>query len=234
MSRKKLKRTAKKHEEYVEQSDGDDQTDYSGYGLYDDGDEDEAAEVHDLMEDYDLDEDEASEVKNLMEEESIDADEAIELRDLSGSVSNGSGGYVLGFLIVGVLIWGAFSFFDDDSTSDYMNGELNSDAYYYGNPSHSGGSATERYEYTPSYVDDPYTTNDESNDQPVGFYGTETVYACNQSSGNCYDLDADSDGESIERLYFPKGGWVDIDYSDCDGGYCYLEDENGNEWEIEY
>ena len=56
----------------------------------------------------------------------------------------------------------------------------------------------------------------------------------NLSSGNSYDLDVDSTGDEVERIYFPKGGWVDIDYSDCDGGYCYAVDENGNEWELEY
>ncbi len=139
--------------------------------------------------------------------------------------------FIIWVLIISGGVW---LFSDSDNSSNYMDGSLNSDAYEYGNLIHSGGSATKRYEYTPSYENDPYTTNDESNDQPVGFYGTETIYACNQSSGNCYDLDADSDGENIDRLYFPKGGWVDIDYSDCDGGYCYLEDENGTEWEIEY
>lgn len=104
--------------------------------------------------------------------------------------------------------------------------------YQKGNPAHSGGSPTIRYE-PPVSVDDPETTNDESNDQPQGYYGTQTIYACNQSSGNCYDLDADVNGDEVERLYFQKGGWVDIDYSDCDGADCYLEDENGTEWEIE-
>ncbi len=121
---------------------------------------------------------------------------------------------------------------DGDSTSS--TGSLGSEAYEYGDSADSGGSPTYRYDDTPSYEDDPYTTNDESNDQATGFYGTDTVSACNQSSGNCYDLDADSDGENIDRLYFPKGGWVDIDSSDCDSGACTLEDENGTEWEVEY
>lgn len=111
--------------------------------------------------------------------------------------------------------------------------ELESDAYYKGDMSNTGGTPTYRYSDTPSYSDNYYTTDDESNNQAVGFYGTDTMYACNGSSGNCYDLDVDSDGENIERLYFEKGGWVDIDYSDCEDGFCYAEDENGNEWELE-
>ncbi len=105
--------------------------------------------------------------------------------------------------------------------------------YKKGDLSNSSGTPTLRYSETPIYPDDPYTTNDESNDQETGYYGTETVSACNGSSGNCYNLDADIYDDEVERLYFPKGGWVDIDYSECDDGCCYLEDENGDEWEIE-
>ncbi len=133
-------------------------------------------------------------------------------------------------ILTWIFIFGAIyliaSAFDEDKSSD--------EAYLKGDMSHSGGSPTFRYEDTPILEDDSYTTDDESNDQPVGFYGTDTMYACNQESGNCYDLDVDSDGENIERIYFPKGGWVDVDDSDCDGGYCYVEDENGTEWELEY
>lgn len=118
---------------------------------------------------------------------------------------------------------------------------IKNSAYEKGNMSNSGGSPTYRYDNedadsSSSYEleDDPDTTNDESNDQPVGFYGTDTMNACNQSSGNCYDLDVDSDGTNVERLYFPKGGWVDIDDSDCDGGTCTATDENGTEWELEH
>jgi hypothetical protein len=69
---------------------------------------------------------------------------------------------------------------------------------------------------------------------PIGGQGTETVYACNESSGNCYDLDADVDNGEIETLYFPKGGNVDIYWDgDCYDGPCYATDENDNEWYIE-
>lgn len=114
------------------------------------------------------------------------------------------------------------------------NDRPSSEAYEKGGMSDSGGTPTFRYAETPSFEDDIGTTNNESNDQPVGFYGTDTMYACNQSSGNCYDLDVDSDGESVERIYFPNGGWVDANSSDCDDGYCYVEDEDGTEWELEY
>ncbi len=129
--------------------------------------------------------------------------------------------------VITLIIWGFSGLFSGDE-------DIPSSAYQKGNMIDSGGSPSYRYNDTPSYYDDYSTTNDESNDQPVGFYGTDTMYACNGNSGNCYDLDVDSDGENVERMYFPKGGWVDIDYSDCDDGYCYVEDENGTEWELEY
>lgn len=131
-----------------------------------------------------------------------------------------------GIIVIVLIILAVWGFSGGDKISD--------DAYLKGDMSDIGGSPTQRYEDVSVFEDDPYTTNDENNDQPVGFYGTETMNACNQDSGNCYDLDVDSDGENIERIYFPKGGWVDVDYSDCDDGYCYIEDENGVEWELEY
>ena len=145
--------------------------------------------------------------------------------DLNGRTNNSSS---IGGIIIGCLIlWGVISAFTG-------NDKIDSNSYLKGDMSNSGGTPTYRYEDTTTYNDDYYTTNDESNDQPVGFYGTETMNVCNGSSGNCYDLDVDSDGENIERIYFPKGGWVDVDSSDCYNGSCTAEDENGNEWELEY
>lgn len=128
----------------------------------------------------------------------------------------------LAIAVVAILAISSCS--SNDSSGVYQEGDL----------SNGGGTPTIRYDDYPTYDDYPDTTNDESNDQPLGYYGTDTVYACNEDSGNCYDLDADfSDGE-VERLYFPKGGWVDMDWSDdCSGGDCYAEDENGTEWYIE-
>ena len=130
--------------------------------------------------------------------------------------------------------WGVIIFFGFLIFSSLGGGSDTDTPYLQGDMSDEGGSPTIRYEDTPTFEDDPYTTNDESNDQPVGFYGTETMNACNQSSGNCYDLDVDSNGEEVERIYFPKGGWVDIDSSDCEDGHCTATDENGNDWELEY
>lgn len=101
-----------------------------------------------------------------------------------------------------------------------------------GDPSHHGGSATVREPYTPK-EDDPATSNDESNDQPLRHFGSVTLYAHNTSSGNTYTLDADVENGEVQRLYFPKGGWVDFASSEIDSdGNGTGTDENGRYWEF--
>lgn len=101
-----------------------------------------------------------------------------------------------------------------------------------GDPSHKGGTATVREPYTPK-EDDPNTSNDESNDQPLGHMGSVTIYAYNSSSGNTYTLDADVEGGEVQRLYFPRGGWVDFNSSEIDSdGNGSGTDENGRLWEF--
>jgi hypothetical protein len=98
-----------------------------------------------------------------------------------------------------------------------------------GNLAKHEGTATVWRSYEPE-PDDPDTTNDESNDQPVGHFGTVTLSVIGPP-GNHYTLDADVDDNKIERLYFPKGGWIDFDDCDLDedlNGEC--TDENGNSW----
>ena len=81
--------------------------------------------------------------------------------------------------------------------------------------------------------DDPETTNDESNDQPEGYYGSETITACTPHNGSCYDLDADIEDTTITTIYFPKGGYVYVNAEDCNSGEtCYGEDGDGTEWEL--
>ena len=82
--------------------------------------------------------------------------------------------------------------------------------------------------------DDPLTSNDESNDQPVGHFGTLTLEVTSESSGNSYDLDAEVDGTTVDRVYFPKGGWVDFygcELEEDFTGYC--DDEEGRSWYFE-
>jgi hypothetical protein len=101
-----------------------------------------------------------------------------------------------------------------------------------GDPAHHGGTATVREPYEPK-SDDPATSNDESNDQPLGHFGSVTLYAYNSSSGNTYTLDADVEDGEVLRLYFPKGGWVDFNSSEIDSdGNGSGTDENGRHWEF--
>jgi len=85
-----------------------------------------------------------------------------------------------------------------------------------------------------SLQDNPITSNDESNDQPLGHFGTKTIRVHSAQSGNTYTLDADLDGNSLDRIYFPRGGWVD--FAGCElewdlSGEC--EDELGRIWIFE-
>jgi hypothetical protein len=103
-----------------------------------------------------------------------------------------------------------------------------------GDLSDTGGIPTSRYDDTPYSEDDPGTTNDESNDQELGFYGTETLEACTVHNGTCYSLDADIEDGMVQRVYFPAGGWVDFYDGEFDGEEGWGEDENGREWEFYY
>lgn len=100
-----------------------------------------------------------------------------------------------------------------------------------------GGTATVRKGYEPQ-DDNPTTTDNERNNQPLGHMGTVTLRVHNVSSGNSYPVDADveniDDGYELHRLYFLKGGWVDFNSCDLDSDYVgSCSDENGRDWEIE-
>ena len=101
-----------------------------------------------------------------------------------------------------------------------------------GNLAKSGGSPTVRrsFNFTP---DDPYTSNDESNDQPVGHFGTLTMSVASLESGNSYTLDVEVDDTTVDRVYVPKGGWVDFYGCELDDdltGSCL--DEQGRLWDF--
>jgi hypothetical protein len=55
----------------------------------------------------------------------------------------------------------------------------------------------------------------------------------NFSSGHEYTLDADVEDGEVQRLYFPKGGWVDFTSSEIDNeGNGIGTDEEGRQWEF--
>lgn len=106
--------------------------------------------------------------------------------------------------------------------------EIPNDEYrLYTAPSHT-------VESRPILIDDSSTTNDESNDQPLGYYGTETVSACTTHNGTCYDLDVDIEDDEVVKIYFPKGGYIYLhDAVNCySGDTCYGYDRDDREWEI--
>ena len=128
---------------------------------------------------------------------------------------------MVGLIIIGVLFWGASSLFASEKETRY-------DEYVPPN-----NYSSRDHIYSNDY--DDYSSYDEDYEEyPAGFSGSDNMEACNNETGNCYDLEIDSDGENIERINFPNGGWRDVDYSDCDGGYCVVEDEDGTEWELQY
>jgi hypothetical protein len=63
--------------------------------------------------------------------------------------------------------------------------------------------------------------------------GTVTLNVYYPRSGHRYPLDADMDGDSLLRIYFPKGGWVDFENCDLDDFEGECEDETGREWVFE-
>ncbi|MEP6849473.1 MAG: hypothetical protein ABI999_11500 [Acidobacteriota bacterium] len=106
-----------------------------------------------------------------------------------------------------------------------------------GDLSTKGGTSTVHKEFNVQ-ADNPKTTDNERNNQPLGHMGTISLHVRNVNSGHSYPLDADvdktEDGYELHRLYFVKGGWVDFYTCDLDGDYVgSCTDENGRGWDIE-
>lgn len=62
--------------------------------------------------------------------------------------------------------------------------------------------------------------------------GTETIEACSEESGNCYDLDADIDDGSIDEIYFPNGGYLYFGADIDSDGEASDIDQNGEGWDF--
>jgi|GEM_PF-1753155 hypothetical protein len=94
---------------------------------------------------------------------------------------------------------------------------------------------------TINYNDYDYSSldNNLSRDEAIDSYwdeiseyvdGTETIEACSDESGNCYDLDADISNGHLETLYFNNGGYLSF-YTDFDSdGDAYDTDDEGRGW----
>jgi hypothetical protein len=58
-----------------------------------------------------------------------------------------------------------------------------------------------------------------------------TLIVSQEESGNTYTLDVEVEDGAVQRIYFPKGGWVDLDGCELEDdltGECV--DENGDHW----
>ncbi len=62
--------------------------------------------------------------------------------------------------------------------------------------------------------------------------GTETVEACSNESGSCYDLDADVSNGTIETIHFTNGGHLDFSADIDNDGSASDSDVNGNNWDF--
>lgn len=78
---------------------------------------------------------------------------------------------------------------------------------------------------------------DEKEKWPVS--GSYDVEACNARTGRCYDLEADINDDTVETIYFPNGGHLDLDGAGLDDdGYAYgdsythSDGYDGDEWEV--
>jgi hypothetical protein len=127
-----------------------------------------------------------------------------------------------GWLLAGVILLAVCYVAEKDTQiGDVRKGDL----------SPQGGSPTVRRSFEPQ-PDDPCTSNDESNDQPLGHFGTLTLSIAGEA-GNIYTLDGELEGLELHRVYFPRGGWVD--FLGCEletdlTGMCF--DEEGRSWTI--
>lgn len=61
--------------------------------------------------------------------------------------------------------------------------------------------------------------------------GSYEVEACRND--RCYTLEADIYDGVVETIYFPNGGYLDLDIKLDENGYGYDTDYYGNEWEID-
>ncbi|MCX6793443.1 MAG: membrane lipoprotein lipid attachment site-containing protein [Candidatus Falkowbacteria bacterium] len=87
--------------------------------------------------------------------------------------------------------------------------------------------------YSESFIDESEELDTTRND------GTHSVEACNNTTGDCYDLDAEiSDGE-VEQIQFSNGGHLDLDGATLDedgsaSGDSYTDSEgyDGDTWDV--
>ncbi len=125
-------------------------------------------------------------------------------------------------LVWGAILFGGYIFFTSDKTSS----NVSFSSRYFDSTEYS----SEEESNTISYEDAISDNWDEIRDY---IDATETIEACSDSNGNCYDLEADISEGCIDTIYFDNGGYLNF-YSACfnEDGYTYDSDENGDDWEF--
>jgi hypothetical protein len=105
------------------------------------------------------------------------------------------------FGIIGLLIIGIFI---KPFASSKQNTQMSVATLQNGDLAKRGGTATIRKAFVPK-EDDRKTTNDETNDQPIGSFGTKTLFCTNITSGSSYYLDVEIDERNdLRRVYFSQ------------------------------
>jgi hypothetical protein len=116
------------------------------------------------------------------------------------------------FIVVGLIILGAIFWGNDSSSSDY--GGYDED--------YPRQKTIDTYDAKSDYWDEIKEYID----------GTYTVEACSEDSGNCYDLDLDTNDGYTDTLNFSDGGYIYISTEIDSNGRASDYDDDGDYWDI--
>ena len=115
---------------------------------------------------------------------------------------------VIGLILIGAIFWG-----NSGTTPDYS--EEYSD--------YAEEQTIDSYDAKLDYWDDISEYLD----------GTHTIEACSDSSGNCYDVDAEISSGDIQMIYFANGGYLDIYGGDVDYDGTASGDSDDDYWSFQ-
>lgn len=112
---------------------------------------------------------------------------------------------VIGLIIIVAIFWG-----NSSSTPDYSEEYTN----------YENEQTIDSYDAKLDYWDE------------ISEYlgGTHTIEACSDSSGNCYDVEAEISSGDIQMIYFSNGGYLDIYGADVDYDGTASGDSDDDYW----
>ncbi|HOZ36889.1 MAG TPA: hypothetical protein PLR18_03625 [bacterium] len=91
---------------------------------------------------------------------------------------------------------------------------------------------------TPNNSPLPQALEEETGDEqaeivePAGFSGIKSMNVCRGNSNLCYTRDVEFIDGEVESIIMPEGKIIEIEFSDCQEGYCYAEDTAEGEWDL--